>query len=73
LGVSITSTAVVFGIATLGTPDPAPDCDCATDAAGSAAIRKGIMKFIISPLESICFAAICKSTTVLLRIKKIYP
>src|SRR5215467_7508631 len=39
----MTSTSVVLGIATLGTP---PDCDCATDAAGSAAMSKGIMDFI---------------------------
>src|SRR6516162_6756824 len=51
LGVSMTSTSVVLGIATLGTPEAPPDWDCATDAAGitairSIAIRKGIVKFI---------------------------
>src|SRR5215469_15283980 len=46
LGVRMTSTSVVLGIATLGTPEPAPDCDCATDAPGIAAISKGIMNFI---------------------------
>jgi hypothetical protein len=42
----MTSTAVVLGIATLGTPAAPPDCDCAIDTAGSDAIRKGIMNFI---------------------------
>jgi hypothetical protein len=42
----MTSTAVVLGIATLGTPEAAPDCDCVRDAAGRAAIRNGIMIFI---------------------------
>jgi hypothetical protein len=45
----MTSTAVVLGIATLGTPDAVPDWDCATDAAGRIAgrkRRKGIMDFI---------------------------
>src|SRR5262245_23328436 len=36
----MTITSVVLGIATLGTPEAAPDCDCAKDAAGSIAIRK---------------------------------
>jgi hypothetical protein len=30
----------------LGTPEAVPDCDCATDAAGSTARSKGIMNFI---------------------------
>jgi hypothetical protein len=42
----MTSTSVVLGIATLGTPEATPDCDCATDATGSIAMRKGIMNFI---------------------------
>jgi hypothetical protein len=42
----MTNTPVVFGIATRGTPDAPPKCDCATDATGSAAMRKGIMNFI---------------------------
>jgi hypothetical protein len=40
------------GIATLGTPEAAPGCDCATDAIGSIAMRKGIMNFIVS-LDSV--------------------
>src|SRR5271165_1728785 len=54
----MTSTSVVLGIATLGTPGATADCDCATDATGSIAMRKGIMNFIGSPLESLvsfCF------------------
>ena len=46
LGVSITSTAVVFGTATLGAPGAPPDCECAEDAAGRAAMRRGITNFI---------------------------
>jgi len=42
----MTSTSVVLGIATLGTPEPTTDWDCAVDASGSIAIRKGIMNFI---------------------------
>src|SRR5262250_833249 len=37
LGVSMTSTSVVLGIAALGTPEAPSDCDCATDAAGITA------------------------------------
>src|SRR5215468_6020073 len=33
LGVSMTSTSVVLGIAALGTPEALPDCDLATDDA----------------------------------------
>src|SRR5271169_4138513 len=51
----MTSTAVVLGIAMLGTPEVPPDGDCATDAAGSTAISKGIIKFIGSPLDSVCY------------------
>src|SRR6516165_1563038 len=55
----MTSTAVVLGIAMLGTPEAVPDCDCATDAIGSIAKRKGVMNFIGSPLNftllSLCF------------------
>jgi hypothetical protein len=42
----MTSTSVVLGIATLGTPGATADCDGATDATGSIAMRKGIMNFI---------------------------
>jgi hypothetical protein len=42
----MTNTCVVLGIATLGTPEATAGCDCATDNAGSAAVRKGIMNFI---------------------------
>ena len=41
----MTSTAVVLGMATLGTPEAPPGWDCATDAAGSIAISKGICEF----------------------------
>ena len=51
----MTSTSVVLGIATLGTPEVDPDCDCATDATGSIAMRKGIMNFIGSPLDSVWY------------------
>src|ERR1700722_2171891 len=47
--VSITSTSVVLGIATLGRPEACPGCDCATDAIGSIARNKVIMNFIGSP------------------------
>src|SRR5262249_56893280 len=43
----MTNTSVVLGIATLGTPGAPPDCDCATDATGSIAMRKGIINFIV--------------------------
>jgi hypothetical protein len=43
----MTSTAVVLGIAVLGTPEAAPDCDCAADAPGIAAIRKSKMNFMV--------------------------
>jgi hypothetical protein len=42
----MTITSVVLDIATLGTPGATRDCDCAMDAAGSAAMRRGIMNFI---------------------------
>jgi hypothetical protein len=51
----MTSTAVVLGIAMLGTPEALPDCDCATDAAGSTAISKGIINFIGSPLDPVWY------------------
>jgi hypothetical protein len=35
----------------LGTPEAAPDCDCAAAAAGSAAMSKGIINFIGSLLS----------------------
>src|SRR6516165_12609936 len=41
----MTSTSVVLGIAAAGTPGAPTDCDCATDAAGSAATRKGSNSF----------------------------
>src|SRR5580700_841412 len=49
----MTSTSVVFGIATLGTPEATPDGDCATDASGRIAMRKGIMNFIGEPRFSL--------------------
>jgi hypothetical protein len=33
-------------MAGLGTPEATPDCECASGAAGSIALRKGIMNFI---------------------------
>src|SRR3984893_15807263 len=51
----MTSTSVVLGIATLGTPGATADCDCAMDATGSIAMRKGIMNFIGSPLDSVWY------------------
>jgi hypothetical protein len=33
-------------MAALGTPEAAPDCECASGAAGIIAMRKGIMNFI---------------------------
>ena len=42
----MTRTEVVFGIAALGRPEAAPDCACATDAARSTAMNKGIVNFI---------------------------
>src|SRR5215831_21256960 len=77
LGVSMTSTSVVLGIATLGTPEALPDWDCATDAAGITAIRniaarKGITKFIrLSSLIQFDAFHPQKSTPVLLWDKKI--
>src|SRR6516164_11302283 len=49
----MTITPVVLGIATLGTREETPDWDCATDATGSIAIRKGIMNFIGWPRFSL--------------------
>jgi hypothetical protein len=46
LGVSRTSTSVVLGIATLGTPEALGDCDWARAVSGSMATKKGIMNFI---------------------------
>ena len=71
MGVRMTSTAVVLGMATLGTPEPAPDCDCAADAAGIAAISKGIINFI-GFSSRFGLIAFYKSTYVLFKIKKIY-
>src|SRR2546423_1047372 len=51
----MTSTAVVLGIATLGTPEAPPECGCATDAEGSTAISKGIVNFIGYPFDSVRF------------------
>ena len=68
----MTSTSVVGGIATLGTPEAAPDCDCAAAATGSITRTKGIMNFIGSPLDSVLVRFQSeKSTTVLFKGKKI--
>jgi len=52
----MTITSVILGSATPDAPWTCPDCDCATDATGSAvmkaAMRKGIMNFIASPDQS---------------------
>ena len=42
-----------FRCTTLGTPGATAGCDCAMDATGSMAMRKGIMNFIGSPLDSV--------------------
>src|SRR5262249_18429075 len=56
LGVSMTSTSVVLGIAALGTPEAPPDCDWATDDAE-------ITEFIgLSFLDSAWFDQSKKST-----------
>src|SRR5262252_8567705 len=56
LGVSMTSTSVVLGIAALGTPEAPPDCDWATDDAE-------ITEFIgLSFLDSAWFVQSKKST-----------
>src|SRR5215831_8106263 len=56
LGVSMTSTSVVFGIAAMGTPEAPPDCDWATDDAG-------IAEFIgLSFLDSVWFVQSKKIT-----------
>jgi len=44
----MTNTSVVLGIATLGTPEPPPDCDCATDTAGSKQRDHEFHLFILS-------------------------
>jgi hypothetical protein len=41
----MTSTSVGLGIAALGRPEAGLDCDCATDATGSAAMRRGSSSF----------------------------
>src|SRR6266567_1420320 len=69
----MTNTSVVLGIAMLGTPGAAADWDCATDTTGSIAMRKAIMNFIGSPLDSACYRSVLeKSTYVLLHDKKNY-
>src|SRR5215467_1704052 len=56
LGVSMTSTSVVLGIAALGTPEAPPDCDWATDDAE-------ITEFIgLSFLNSVWFVQSKKGT-----------
>src|SRR5258708_33975786 len=68
----MTSTAVVLGIATLGRPDGAADCDCATAATGSIAMRKGIMGFIGSPLGPVWyFVPLLRVRSSSLRTKKL--
>src|SRR5215472_4373720 len=75
LGVSMTSTAVVLGMAMLGTPEGVPDCGWAADAIGSIAMSKGVMNFIV--FSSRCTvkiaALIDKSTLVLLWSQKKLP
>src|SRR6185437_6209986 len=57
LGVSITSTWVVLGIAAGGRPAEAPGMDCASNAIGSIATRKGTMNFIGFPFVSVVVRA----------------
>src|SRR5215470_4210140 len=57
----MTITSVVGGIATLGTLEAAADCDCAADAAGIAAISKGIMNFIGLSFQPV-FVQMCGTT-----------
>ena len=47
----MTRTEVVFGIAALGRPEAAPDCACATDAARSTAMNKGIVFLLDAKTE----------------------
>src|SRR5882757_6605379 len=56
----MTKTSVVSGIAMLGTPEAAPDCDCATDASGSIARRKRVVNFMDLPLDSIWYCSVSK-------------
>src|SRR6266404_624112 len=72
LGVSITRTAVVLGIATLGTPEAVPDWDCAIDATGSIAASKAIMNFIGFSSRIIWYRFIVESTIVLFKKQKNY-
>lgn len=51
----MTNTSVVLGIAALGTPDATSGCECATAAAGSAAIRRGTINFTSYPFDSLSF------------------
>jgi hypothetical protein len=67
----MTITPVVLGIATLGTPEAAPDCDWAKAATGSIATRKGIMNFIWLTFRfGLLSGTPQKSTTVLYKGKK---
>ena len=68
----MTSTSVVLGIATLGTPEAAPDCDRAMDPTGSIATRKGIVNFICQPLDSIWHHCLKEYDRTLSKAKKIY-
>ena len=66
----MTSTSVVGGMATLGMPEAGPDCDCATDATGSSAMRKGIIDFIGVSSRFGSDSYHIKSTFVLFKDKK---
>src|ERR1700743_2705715 len=72
LGVSMTSTSVVGGMAALGTPEPPPDGDCVAAAMGIIAKRNGIIDFMCSPRSQYGVVLCIKSTIVLFRCKKIY-
>src|SRR5579872_2322387 len=68
----MTRTAVVLGMAALGRPEPAPDCACATDIAGSSAISKGIMSLIELSFQLGCDRLIYRVPTYSIGSKKNY-
>src|SRR5215469_15598685 len=71
----MTSTAVVLGMAMLGTPEGVLDCGWAADATGSIAMSKGAMNFIVfsSRFRVKILPLLHKSTCVLLRSQKKLP
>jgi len=67
----MTSTSVVLGMATLGTSEAAPDCDCAKDASGSIAMRKGSWISLVSLSISLVLLSFPKEYDSTLSDKKI--